>query len=164
MSVLAPEPSASAGAQVRPVEPEAPQVPERVAPDREAVAALCRQIADDIEALKPRFPSLADFRASSAIRKEDCQLGYTYRCHPSTARGGWTAGVPEPDPDGVWFYLSLWDERDDRERMAQINTQPMMRPKEMLGERRVTFLALEGAKGKGVGGEIRKILAKRGMK
>ncbi|NVB85712.1 MAG: hypothetical protein HOV81_45530 [Kofleriaceae bacterium] len=42
----------------------------------------------------------------------------------------------------MWFYISLWDPQS-AEASAQINTQPVM-PSWWIGDRRVTFLVLEG--------------------
>ncbi|MGC4092756.1 MAG: hypothetical protein QM756_33715 [Polyangiaceae bacterium] len=75
--------------------------------------------------LKPKYSALAEFDASHARRElhaDDCIISYGYRTHPSTARGGWARATPEPDPDGVWFYVGAWDP-EGPERHSQIDTQ-----------------------------------------
>ena len=125
-------------------------------------AALCRAIAADIEALRDEFPQLADFDADKAIVKESCTIGYTYKCHPATHVGGWTAAAPNPDPDGLWFHLGIWDEQDPEEAGAQVNTQPAI-PPWRIGARRVTFLILEGDETRSVAAEIFEILTRHGL-
>jgi len=138
----------------------APDVP-KASPTSD-YASICKNIAADIESLKGKFPQLADFRESSAIKKPDCRISYEYRCHHATGGGGWTAGVPNPDADGVWFYIGIWDEKDPTESSAQINTQPKV-PNWHIGARRVTFLVLEGDKTNKLGGELVAIMKKRGL-
>jgi hypothetical protein len=104
---------------------------------------VCRAIAGDIERIGRGYPQLVDYRAVDAhIEAQSCRIDYGYRTHRATHVGGWSAGVPNPDPDGIWFYISLWDPQS-AEASSQINTQPVM-PSWWIGDRRVTFLVLEG--------------------
>jgi hypothetical protein len=122
---------------------EAFQIGQRPPPPRTYdYAAICSGIADDIEPLRARYPQLADYRAASALERE-CTISYGHHTHRATHAGGWTAGVPNPDPGGIWFYISVWDPADPAEASAQINTQPVL-PPWWIGQRRVTFLILEG--------------------
>jgi hypothetical protein len=124
-----------------------------------ADSATLRKIADDIAALKPEYPQLADFSAA-AIRPESSAISYQYRTHRSKSGVGWTGGVPNPDPDGVWFYIDVHDAGSN----LQIHTQPaMVSPPQCLGEKRVTFLTLQGARTRPLDGAIWGILRKHGV-
>ena len=125
--------------------------------------AECAAIAADIEALKASHAELADFDAKKAVTKADCTIGYTFRCHKPTGRGGWTAAVPNPDPDGIWFHIGIWDPSDPSEAMSQINTQPVI-PRWTLGGRRVTWLVLEGSATSGAARAVFRVLEKHGLK
>jgi hypothetical protein len=140
-----------AGGCARPAAPEpvdAPTPASPVAKDEEPVtapksidyAATCKAIAKEIAALGRDYPQLRSF---DARKVEDCRIDHEHRCGPPQGRGGWTAGVPKPEPDGIWLHIRLWDPNDAAEATAQINTQPVM-PSWWIGERRVTFLLREG--------------------
>jgi hypothetical protein len=122
---------------------------------------VCRRIAADIEDLRGRFVQLQDFRAEGNL--QECTIRYEHRCRPPTGRGGWTGAVPDPGPDGVWFYICLWDPNDADAANAQIHTQPAL-PEWRLGERRVTFLIREGERAPKASGELMRILTKHGMR
>ena len=124
---------------------------------------LCQQIAGDIEALKDRFPQLAEFEPADSIEGGGCRISYAHRCHQAVRRAGWAGGVPNPDPDGLWFYIGLWDENDPNEATAQINTQPVM-PDWRIGKWRVTFLILQGAGTRSVERELVGVMEKYGMR
>lgn len=123
-------------------------------------AAVCRAIATDIDALGEDYPQLRSFdpRAESG-----CKILHDYRTHPPERRGGWAATVPNPDPDGVWMYVGLWDPTDESEATAQIHTQPAT-PTWWIGERRVTFLILEGAETRPCAGAVLRVLERHGMR
>lgn len=116
-------------------------------------------VARDIEGFKGEYPQLEAFSASKQVDQEGLALSYDFRTHPSTHRGGWTAGVPNPDPDGLWFYIDI----HSPDSTAQIHTQPVV-PMLCLGTDRVMLLILEGAETKTVGGELWKLLEKHGAK
>lgn len=80
--------------------------------------AICQSIADEIAAIRGTYPQLAGFEATAT----DCTITYAHHTHRATHVGGWTAGVPNPDPDGVWFYIGVWDPADPVQAMAQIKT------------------------------------------
>jgi len=124
---------------------------------------ICENIAKDIGLLKDKFPQLKEFNVSNNLDKESCKLRYEYRCHRSNYRGGWTSGVPNPDQDGIWFYIGIWDENDPTESLAQINTQPLIL-KGYIKNRRVTFLILEGDKTSKISPDIYRILENHGIK
>jgi len=120
-----------------------------------------RAIADDIASLHNKFPQLKDFSPESSIKLENMAIDYGYHTHRARHHGGWTAGVPNPDPDGVWFYINF----HSPDSIAQIDTQPMTAAEgRCLGDKRVTFLILEGPKSKPLAGEIWSILNKRGVR
>jgi hypothetical protein len=124
-------------------------------------AEVCRRIASDIEALRARHPKLAEFRADR--NRQDCTIRYQHRCGPPTGGGGWTGAVPSPQPDGVWFYVSLWDPNDPGAANLQIHTQPVL-PDWRIGARRVTFLIRDGQRPPKVADDLMAILAKHGMR
>lgn len=115
-------------------------------------------IAVDIERLKPKFPQLRDFEASRHFDPDRLIISYDYHTHAPGHRRGWTSGVPNPDDDGLWFFIDVHDPGS----MAQIHTQPVM-PKLTLGEMRVAFLILAGAKTASVYGSLLSILQKHGV-
>jgi len=119
-----------------------------------------RAIADDIASLRNKFPQLKDFSPESSIKLENMAIDYGYHTHRARHHGGWTAGVPNPDADGVWFYINF----HSPDSMAQIDTQPTTPHWHCLGGKRVTFLILEGGKSKPLAGEIWSILNKRGVR
>ena len=121
--------------------------------------ATCRAIAADIEQLSPRFPQLASYRAASA-QPRPCWIMYERHTHSPQQTGGWSAGVPAPDPDGVWFYIGLWD--PTAPMVDQINTQPVT-PNWWIGERRVTLLVKDGERTAPVGSALAAVLQRHGM-
>jgi hypothetical protein len=128
------------------------------APTKEEKKAI-QEIARGIEALKKDYPQLAGFSAAKHCRSEDLSITYEFKTHEPERRGGWTSGVPNPDPDGIWFFVDIHDPGSTR----QIHTQPVV---EQLcwGNKRVMLLMLEGEKTKHAGGAIRGVLLKNGVK
>ena len=124
---------------------------------------ICRNIAADIAALKDRFPQLTEFTPSVANQKSNCSIDYEYHCRQPAGRAGWAGAAPNPDPDGVWFYIGLWDESDPSQAESQINSQPAI-PRRHIGNRRVTFLILEGGRTASVNEAILAILKKHGLR
>ena len=125
-------------------------------------AKILKNVAQDIEKLKPNFPQLEDFSVrkhfdSSLKRRPVPAIVYSFHTHAPKHIGGWTSGVPNPDHDGVWFYIDLHDPNST----AQIHTQPVTMPI-CLGDKRVSFLSLEGAGTKSLDPAIREILRKHG--
>jgi len=116
---------------------------------------ILQSVARDIADLKRDFPQLKDFSPSVA----GTSITYSYHTHRAEHRGGWTAQVPNPDDDGVWFYIDV----HAPDSAAQIHTQPVTLPL-CLGEKRVSFLILEGKNTKPVGGAIFSALASHGVR
>ena len=120
---------------------------------------VLQAIARDIAGLKRDFPQLEDFSRSDHADPKELKIAYGYHTHRPQGRAGWTSGVPNPDDDGVWFYIDFHDPGS----MAPIHTQPLV-PKGLLGDKRVMFLILEGLEAKSVAGSIRQILMKNGAR
>ena len=122
--------------------------------------ATCAAIAEDIEKLGHNFRQLADFDATTA--RTGCHIDYARHTHRAAQTGGWSAGVPAPDPDGIWFHIGIWDPNDPAEAMSQINTQPDVPPR-WIGDRKVTFLILEGNDVTPVASVITAVLRRHGL-
>jgi hypothetical protein len=121
-------------------------------------AKVTQSIAKEIEGLKKEFPELGDF--SPLKNAHELSISYAYQTHKAKHRGGWTAGVPNPDDDGLWFYINFHDPNST----AQIDTQPATGPAACLGEKRVSFLILTGKDTRPVGSQIWSILQKHGVR
>lgn len=129
--------------------------------------AIVAAIAADIASLKSAYPQLALFppAALSQHDVDDLVIDYEYHTHaPQPVNGrpiaGWGGGVPHPDEDGVWFYIHLYD----AETAHQIDTQPADVWHLCIGEKRVTFLILEGKSTKPLAARLRDILVGHGAK
>ena len=114
-------------------------------------------IAHDIEGLKDSHPQLKDFSVAANLKADKHQISYGYHTYRPTRRGGWTSAVPNPDEDGIWFYIDFHDPAST----LQIHTQPAAIPY-CVGAMRLTFLSLEGTKTKSVEGAIWNVLKKHG--
>lgn len=122
--------------------------------------ASCTAIAADLEALRPQFPALVEYRADTAQRRV-CWIEYGWHTHKAAQTGGWSAGVPSPDRDGVWFYIGIYDPNGP-EASSQINTQPMT-PNWWVGDRKVMYLMLVGDDVHGLGDQVMAVLTKHGL-
>lgn len=118
-----------------------------------------RAVARDIESLNKEFPQLKKFSAARDCDEERLTIGYDHKTHRSERRAGWASGVPNPDPDGIWFYIDLHEPGS----MAQIHTQPFVIPL-CFREKNVMFLILEGKQTRDVAGRIHAILEKHGAR
>lgn len=115
-------------------------------------------IAAGIERLKTRYPQLAAFSCREHCDWDRLTIEYGYRTHAPTHSGGWTAGVPNPDDDGVWFYIDFHDPASQR----QIHTQPVV-PRFRYRDKRVMFLMLEGSRTHSISGALVQILRDNGV-
>lgn len=122
-------------------------------------ATILKRIAQDIEALKKDHAQLENFSVQKNLDVDTLTVSYAYHTHKSARRGGWTAGVPNPDDDGIWFRVDF----HDPDSVAQIHTQPAVPFPKCIGRKRVTFLILEGVDTNGVGAAIAQILDKHGV-
>jgi hypothetical protein len=118
-----------------------------------------QKIAEEIGALKADYPQLKDFSPDKDVEMENLAISYGYKNHQSTRGAGWVAAVPNPDEDGIWFYIDFHDPNSTR----QIHTQPVIVPA-YIGDKKVSFLILEGKKTKSIEGLIWNILKKNGVK
>lgn len=130
-----------------------------IASTRSPDAATLSLIAVDIEGLKEKYPQLKDFSAKGNQDAKSLSISYAYRTHKATHPGGWTSGVPNPDEDGIWFYLDFHDPTSN----SQIHTQPITGVSQCLGEMRVSFLLLDGSKTTSVNAAIWQVLRKYGV-
>lgn len=64
---------------------------------------LLEKIGSEIEELREYYPQLCKFTPAKHVQVESLRISYEYKTHEPTHRGGWRAGVPHPDPDGIWF-------------------------------------------------------------
>ncbi len=124
----------------------------------DACLSALQGIAAGIERLKNRYPQLAAFSCREHCDGDRLTIDYGYRTHVPTHSGGWTAGVPNPDDDGVWFYIDFHDPASQR----QIHTQPVV-PRYRYRDKRVMFLILEGPRTDGISGALVQILRDNGV-
>jgi hypothetical protein len=106
---------------------------------------------------------MVQFSVDEHVHPDRLTIDYNFHTHRSQQRGGgWTAQVPNPDDDGVWFYINFHDPNST----AQIDTQPSQDPTaaQCFEDKRLTFLILEGKDTKSVGGAISGILKRHGVK
>ena len=115
------------------------------------------RIAHDIAGLNDSHPQLRDFSVAEHLKADKLQISYGYHTHKPTGRGGWTSSVPNPDEDGIWFYIDFHSPGST----LQIHTQPAAIPY-CVGAMRLSFLSLEGAKTRSAEGAIWEILKKHG--
>jgi hypothetical protein len=118
-----------------------------------------KEIAADIEKLKVKFPQLHNFSAINNLQAEPPSISYMFRTHTSDRTGGWTSGVPSPDPDGIWFHIDL----HDPDSKLQIHTQPV-EASLCLEENKISFLILEGRETRSLYGPIWSVLKKHGAR
>lgn len=112
-----------------------------------------------VEALGASRPQLAQFRADEHLDAAQARIDYAGHTHAATHAGGWTAGVPNPDTDGIWFHIDVHDPAST----AQIHTQPVVE-RLCLGTARVSFLVLEGDQVEPAAGELRRTLERHGVR
>jgi hypothetical protein len=116
-------------------------------------------VARDIETLRHQYSQLIEFSVTKSTEPDRLVIEYSYRTHAAVHHGGWTSHVPNPDDNGIWFYIDL----HEPDSIAQIDTQPAQVPiQNCVGKKRVTFLILEGRSTKPIAGRIAKILTRHG--
>jgi hypothetical protein len=115
-------------------------------------------IAHDIARVGITYPQLKDFSATEHLKPANYSISYGYHTHRSAQRGGWRSGVPNPDADGVWFYIDFHSATST----LQIHTQPSAMPY-CVGTMRLSFLILEGTKTRSIESMIWNILKKHGV-
>ena len=102
---------------------------------KQTYQATLRAIAEDIAKLKNEFPQLKEFSLAANFSAENLIIDYEYHTHQSHIPGGWRAHVPEPDDDGIWFYVDFHEPTST----AQIHTQPVTFPYLFWGKKRIRF-------------------------
>jgi hypothetical protein len=119
-----------------------------------------KRVSNEIIKLKEMYPQLKEFSINKNVDIENLKIDYNYHTHKSEHTVGWTSGVPNPDTDGIWFYIDL----HDKDSTAQIHTQPITGTSFQFGNRSICFLILEGVRTKSVSGKIISILKRNGAK
>ena len=160
----APPPTVAADEVATPTEqasapPQAQGPSQAVRPPAKAPTfpATCHAIARELETLTKQFAQLASYRA---VDQKDCRISYKHNTLPPSGRGGgYSAGIPRPEPDGIFLYISIWD--PNATDNWQLDTQPASFF--TLGNRRVTIVISEGDKTKRAAGAIQAILERHGM-
>ena len=122
-------------------------------------AKILQGIAHRITSHKKDFPQLKEFSPPKNTNPQNLSIEYAYHTHPARHRGGWTSGVPNPDDDGIWFYIDF----HDSDSTAQIHTQPVVR-KMCIGKKIAFLLILEGKNTKPLQDTIWEILEEYGAK
>jgi len=117
-----------------------------------------KNIAEDIEALKNQYPQLINFNSAINVDTVNLSISYEYKTHISNQLAGWLAAVPNPDDNGIWFYIDF----HSPDSQAQIHTQPLM-PDLCIGDKKVAFLILEGQKTQSIREHLNKILNNCGV-
>ena len=117
------------------------------------------RIAAAIEQAKGAYPQLAGFSAKEHFDRQELVISYGYKTHRSKRRGGWASGVPNPDPDGVWFYVDF----HDPDSQAQIHTQPWVEDLRYR-DKKVMVLILEGSRTKSFALKLHQILLQHGVR
>ena len=110
-------------------------------------------IANDILKLKKDYPQLADFTIKDNLHKDQLMITYEYHTHEPTSHIGWTSCVPNPDDDGIWFYIDIHDQNS----IAQIHTQSVV-PEYQIGNKILFMLILAGKDTKSISSDLNKII------
>ncbi len=121
---------------------------------------IMTSIARDIENLKVSYPQLKKFSIKKHLNTDKLRIVYDYHTHEPAHTGGWSSGVPSPDNDGISLFIDFHDSAST----AEMHTQPMTIVPCCLGDKRISFLLLEGKETKSVNVPIWKILRKYGVK
>ncbi len=121
-------------------------------------AKILTDIKSDLADLAGEYPQLQDVSEKALLNASRLSLAYSYRTHVAQQPGGWTAGVPNPDDDGIWFYIDFHDPNSSE----QIHTQPVIRAL-CLGPKQVSVLILEGKNTKSASGKIYSVLRNHGV-
>lgn len=118
--------------------------------------AVISNIANDILKLKKDYPQMADFNIKNNLYEDRLIITYEYNTHEPIYRGGWSSSVPNPDDDGIWFYIDIHDQNS----IAQIHTQPVVPEfqKLQIGNKILFMLIMQGKKTKSISSELYKIL------
>ena len=134
-----------------------------VEPSEDSVASLSYEeaieaIARDIKELAGEFPQLREFSPGEHCDVEGLTISYGHKTHDPTGRGGWTAAVPNPDPDGIWFHIDFHPPDSTR----QIHTQPVVLDRRYK-DKKVMFLILEGEQTAKVSARLDEIMTTHGV-
>jgi hypothetical protein len=104
-----------------------------------AYEATLRAIAQDIEALKPDYPQLAEFSVARNFNAPHLHITYDYRVNPPTRTGGWGGAAWLPKEDGITLHIDLHDPKSEQ----QLHRQPVV-PLFRFRDKAVMLLMVEG--------------------
>ena len=133
---------------------------EPVLADQSIYREFIKKVAEEISMLKITYPQLKEFSLDKHVDLEKLKIEYSYHTHDSERTVGWTSAVPNPYPDGIWFYIDL----HNKDSMAQIHTQPFTGIPLKFGNKIICFLILQGSETQSISAEIRSILKRNGAK
>lgn len=122
--------------------------------------AFMRTVSEEITTLKKTYPQLKEFSQDKHADMEKLKIDFSYHTYEPERAGGWTSGVPNPYPDGVWLYIDL----HDKDSTAQIHTQPISGMSLVFGDKTICFLILEGSATDSISGEMISIFERNGAK
>jgi hypothetical protein len=111
-------------------------------------------VSCQIESLKAKFPQLVEFSSTENTNLQNLSISYAYHTHQALDQRGWISAVPNPDPDGIWFYIDF----HDPDSTAQIHTQPVVETRTRLGDKTVLLLISQGNNTKSLQSTIWSIL------
>jgi hypothetical protein len=117
-----------------------------------------KSIGVEIAGLKSKYPQLDSFSVAAHVDTKRLKITYGYHTHAPKPSGGWSSGVPHPDPDGIWFYIDFHEPNSQ----AGIHTQPVTAPL-FIGGKKVSYLILEGEKTRALNGDLFRILSENGV-
>jgi hypothetical protein len=136
-------------------------------PLHQAALGFLQRVVDDIVALKPRYPKLAEFDVARNVFPGSLIISYSFHVHAPERIGGWAGHVPNPDPDGIWLYIHLYDRRS-RSMLDSQAVGPHYRVPfwgtvfdGAAAEMELFAIPFEGSSGSNVSGAIREILDRR---
>lgn len=128
--------------------------------DQSIYRTFIKNTSEQIAILRHTYPQLKEFSLDEHVDLDKLKIDYSYHTHDSERTVGWTSAVPNPDPDGIWFYIDLYD----KDSIAQIHTQPFRDTAFRFGNKKICFLILQGSDTKSISAEIISIFERNGAK
>ena len=122
-----------------------------------ARAAFVRSVAQDIAALEPRYPELANFDVGRDFHAGGLEISYLF-LRASSPIAGRKKYAHDPEPEGLYLYVRLVENSSGWRLDAQVGGYPRLLG---VGERPFV-LPLEGPGGPTVYGAIDEILERHG--
>jgi hypothetical protein len=88
-----------------------------------ARAAFVRSVAQDIAALEPRYPELADFDVGRDLHGDGLGISYLF-LHASSPIAGRKKYAHDPEPEGLYLHVRLVEESSGCRVDAQVSGYP----------------------------------------